>query len=132
MRALGLTIVKNSADPRHWGIGKSLSMEAKAEGYDITNENDMFRAMLAYNARSLANVLADRPAGRDFSSDTEPDRASMALQARLHSYKSETNLHAGARNAGPAVSAHKIGRNEPCPCGSGLKYKKCCGSNKKQ
>ena len=20
----------------------------------------------------------------------------------------------------------KIGRNEPCPCGSGLKYKKCC------
>ena len=24
----------------------------------------------------------------------------------------------------------KIGRNEPCPCGSGKKYKKCCGSNK--
>jgi uncharacterized protein len=23
----------------------------------------------------------------------------------------------------------KIGRNEPCPCGSGLKYKRCCGSN---
>jgi uncharacterized protein len=23
----------------------------------------------------------------------------------------------------------KIGRNEPCPCGSGLKYKPCCGSN---
>jgi uncharacterized protein YecA (UPF0149 family) len=21
----------------------------------------------------------------------------------------------------------KIGRNDPCPCGSGLKYKKCCG-----
>jgi len=26
----------------------------------------------------------------------------------------------------------KIGRNEPCPCGSGLKYKKCCLHNKKQ
>jgi SEC-C motif-containing protein len=26
----------------------------------------------------------------------------------------------------PAVSA-KVGRNEPCPCGSGLKFKKCCG-----
>jgi hypothetical protein len=24
----------------------------------------------------------------------------------------------------------KIGRNDPCPCGSGLKYKKCCGKNK--
>jgi preprotein translocase subunit SecA len=26
-------------------------------------------------------------------------------------------------------SGRKIGRNEPCPCGSGLKYKKCCGRN---
>ena len=24
--------------------------------------------------------------------------------------------------------AHKIGRNDPCPCGSGKKYKKCCGA----
>jgi preprotein translocase subunit SecA len=23
----------------------------------------------------------------------------------------------------------KVGRNEPCPCGSGKKYKKCCGLN---
>ena len=23
----------------------------------------------------------------------------------------------------------KPGRNDPCPCGSGLKYKKCCGKN---
>ncbi|MBI4829593.1 MAG: SEC-C domain-containing protein [Nitrospinae bacterium] len=22
----------------------------------------------------------------------------------------------------------KVERNDPCPCGSGLKYKKCCGS----
>jgi len=25
--------------------------------------------------------------------------------------------------------APKVGRNEPCPCGSGKKYKKCCGAN---
>lgn len=25
------------------------------------------------------------------------------------------------------VKGDKIGRNDPCPCGSGLKYKKCCG-----
>ena len=24
----------------------------------------------------------------------------------------------------------KIGRNDPCPCGSGKKYKNCCGRNK--
>ena len=27
----------------------------------------------------------------------------------------------------PYVAPPKIGRNEPCPCGSGKKYKKCCG-----
>ena len=26
----------------------------------------------------------------------------------------------------PIVKDYKIGRNDPCPCGSGLKYKKCC------
>jgi preprotein translocase subunit SecA len=26
-------------------------------------------------------------------------------------------------------SSGKIGRNDPCPCGSGRKYKKCCGLN---
>ncbi|MEO0095555.1 MAG: SEC-C metal-binding domain-containing protein [candidate division WOR-3 bacterium] len=32
---------------------------------------------------------------------------------------------------GPAVSEGiKVGRNDPCPCGSGKKYKKCCGKNK--
>jgi preprotein translocase subunit SecA len=27
------------------------------------------------------------------------------------------------------VKSDRIGRNDPCPCGSGKKYKKCCGSN---
>ncbi|MFQ6617090.1 MAG: preprotein translocase subunit SecA [Fidelibacterota bacterium] len=27
----------------------------------------------------------------------------------------------------PVVVGKKVGRNEPCPCGSGKKYKKCCG-----
>jgi preprotein translocase subunit SecA len=26
-------------------------------------------------------------------------------------------------------SGQKVGRNDPCPCGSGKKYKKCCGAN---
>jgi preprotein translocase subunit SecA len=28
----------------------------------------------------------------------------------------------------PVRTGPKVGRNEPCPCGSGKKYKKCCGS----
>ena len=27
----------------------------------------------------------------------------------------------------PVHKQEKPGRNDPCPCGSGLKYKKCCG-----
>ena len=40
----------------------------------------------------------------------------------------ETRLPAGKHNPGAAVRAEpKVGRNAPCPCGSGKKYKKCCG-----
>ncbi|MFC1515815.1 PBPRA1643 family SWIM/SEC-C metal-binding motif protein [Thermodesulfobacteriota bacterium] len=27
----------------------------------------------------------------------------------------------------PITAERKVGRNDPCPCGSGNKYKKCCG-----
>ena len=32
-------------------------------------------------------------------------------------------------NKGRIAVSNKVGRNEPCPCGSGKKYKKCCGKN---
>jgi SEC-C motif-containing protein len=28
----------------------------------------------------------------------------------------------------PQRTADKVGRNDPCPCGSGKKFKKCCGA----
>lgn len=31
------------------------------------------------------------------------------------------------RESKTVVNENKIGRNDPCPCGSGKKYKKCCG-----
>lgn len=31
--------------------------------------------------------------------------------------------------SGTVVKDKKVGRNDPCPCGSGKKYKKCCGVN---
>ena len=34
-----------------------------------------------------------------------------------------------AKNASAPVKRVKIGRNDPCPCGSGKKYKNCCGKN---
>ena len=35
----------------------------------------------------------------------------------------------GGRTAGVPRAGRKIGRNAPCPCGSGRKYKRCCGAN---
>ncbi|MEH7126953.1 SEC-C metal-binding domain-containing protein [Neobacillus drentensis] len=33
----------------------------------------------------------------------------------------------GSPQNGPILKENKVGRNDPCPCGSGKKYKKCCG-----
>ena len=35
----------------------------------------------------------------------------------------------GVHPKGAAAPTKKVGRNDPCPCGSGKKYKKCCGLN---
>lgn len=36
-------------------------------------------------------------------------------------------LYLEQKKSGTIVKGAKIGRNDPCPCGSGKKYKKCCG-----
>lgn len=41
----------------------------------------------------------------------------------------ETNSGDGSEKKQPVKKGEKIGRNDPCPCGSGLKYKKCCGKD---
>jgi preprotein translocase subunit SecA len=40
----------------------------------------------------------------------------------------QTNRQEGGAPAQPAVAEDKVGRNDPCPCGSGRKYKKCHGA----
>lgn len=39
-------------------------------------------------------------------------------------------LYKEQKKSGTIVKGAKIGRNDPCPCGSGKKYKHCCGRNK--
>lgn len=36
--------------------------------------------------------------------------------------------YVGREKLAPTRAAAKTGRNDPCPCGSGQKYKKCCGA----
>ena len=38
-------------------------------------------------------------------------------------------LYKKQKLSGTVIKGKKIGRNEPCPCGSGKKYKNCCGKN---
>ncbi len=52
----------------------------------------------------------------------------LASYANLGRSIFEAVLEHGAAGSEPAESK-KIGRNEPCPCGSGKKHKKCCGGS---
>jgi len=51
-------------------------------------------------------------------------------QPRSQAARQDQGQGQGGRAPRPEpVSVEKVGRNEPCPCGSGKKYKKCCGSS---
>ena len=46
--------------------------------------------------------------------------------AKITATNGETD---GSEKKRPVKKGEKVGRNDPCPCGSGKKYKKCCGAN---
>ena len=45
--------------------------------------------------------------------------------------ETKRELYLEQKKSGTVVVGKKVGRNDPCPCGSGKKYKKCC-MNKEQ
>ena len=45
----------------------------------------------------------------------------------IFSEEKRKELYLEQKKSGTIVKPHKIGRNDPCPCGSGKKYKYCCG-----
>ena len=82
---------------------------------------EMFENMIAdIRTDTVRMILFSRPA-------EQIKRAEIAKQkaASVASVGGETVKKC------PVVkkAAEKIGRNDPCPCGSGKKYKKCCGAN---
>lgn len=51
-------------------------------------------------------------------------------QVIIEAFDASTAGRRPGERMGPIVrDTPKVGRNEPCPCGSGKKYKKCCGKN---
>ena len=95
-------IVDNGMNPANWSMGKSFTMKAEANGVDVTDQKELQRYMIQHNLRMSQEQQITRPL-LDDSFDDEPPFPISEIPA-------------------------KVGRNEPCPCGSGKKYKKCCGS----
>lgn len=51
----------------------------------------------------------------------------MGESARRTASQSVTNKHTTGQSVTVRRTTPKVGRNDPCPCGSGKKYKNCCG-----
>ncbi len=73
--------------------------------------------------------VAQRRRGRGRGS--QMDDFVRDIERRKQRELAELQFSGGGDGAGvpqPIHRGEKIGRNEPCPCGSGKKYKKCCGA----
>lgn len=89
---------------------------------------------LSYDREGVLERLVPllRELGREAEADAlveSEERAEKARKERFKKYeKEETRYSPGVdKHKPPSVISKKIGRNELCPCGSGKKYKKCCG-----
>ena len=82
-------------------------VEYKREGYDMFEE--MIAAIRSDTVRMVYLARVTRP----------PERKQVAKETG-------TSADQTAKKE-PVRKGKKVGRNDPCPCGSGKKYKKCCG-----
>jgi preprotein translocase subunit SecA len=80
------------------------------------------QARQAPRYRAVKPELAGRPPGPEASPGAEPRLMPGAVPAGTGSGPGKQS---GRRV--PVTAEAKVGRNDPCPCGSGKKYKKCCG-----
>jgi preprotein translocase subunit SecA len=56
-------------------------------------------------------------------------RQKEAIREPVRQMRVNYNRGEGSAPAQPVKRTKKVGRNDPCPCGSGKKHKKCCGVN---
>ena len=87
-------------------------IEYKREGFE------MFEAMIAEIRRDTVRALFNVR----LRNQEEPKREAVAKVTT-------DNRGDDSLKPQPKKSDKKPGRNDPCPCGSGKKYKKCCGIN---
>ena len=113
---------------RLWATGFMIG--ARCSGVDwsplLSDKNSLFLL-------TLINTLSIRPDDpvplptkeiRDIWRNM--DYCVMEINKFWLSYR--TQEQARAKGMALATEAERIGRNDPCPCGSGKKFKKCCGN----
>ena len=73
----------------------------------------------------------------DLTASIQDDTVTLLLKAEIQKVPQKTvetkNLSTNQPQGSvmrPKKAVQEIGRNDPCPCGSGKKYKNCCGANK--
>ena len=102
---------------------KELLSRYLTENASCTEANDM----LFYHAGIIYEHLGEHE---------KAERYMIKLQARIQEVNEELeSLDWGedlffSTKQEPIVKEKKIYPNDPCPCGSGKKYKKCCGKNR--
>ncbi|MGB9612848.1 MAG: preprotein translocase subunit SecA [Candidatus Margulisiibacteriota bacterium] len=101
-----MDVLREGIGLRGWG-GRDPLIEYKIEGYAMFQE-----MMRGVREQILDLILRIQVAPPEYTP-----------KKRIVSYGAP---QLPARPA-PARKAVKVGRNDPCPCGSGKKYKKCCG-----
>lgn len=95
------------------GINDSLK-----EKNDLENLTEESEVNLGYEKELLYKNMVEARA--DWLYNLEEWDKHITPERRKELYKEQ-------RNSKTVVKGKSIGRNEPCPCGSGKKYKKCCG-----
>jgi len=91
--------------------------EYKREGFDT------FSAMISrYNEEVCQKLFKVQPV-----SDMDMERIERKRQMEQEKMVLSRGEEQAEETKQPIRRGKKIGRNDPCPCGSGLKYKKCCG-----
>ncbi len=75
----------------------------------------------------MGDPISDRFAKREKQHKLEE----LSLKARKkEDVEAEKELIEKTKKVDPIQADTAPGRNDPCPCGSGKKYKKCCGAKK--
>jgi preprotein translocase subunit SecA len=126
---LSMDYLKEGIGLRGYGQRDPL-VEYKREGFDLFA--DMMGRVQSEVLSTLMRVQPLRGAPEEAQAVAPPQSASPSVPSPARAPR--LVFHRGDTGQGPSSAApvhrdgEKVGRNDPCPCGSGKKYKKCCGS----